>query len=168
MLAAKMCNRVIDREKLTERSYLCKLLTYFKPMPRLLAIDYGAKRSGIAVTDPLKIIATALDTVPTHQLTDFLKKYMLTEEVEAFVVGMPKRLDNTDSENAARVTAFVKTLQKVFPEIPVHLHDERFTSSMALQSMIASGSKKSDRREKGNIDKISATIILQSFMESRR
>jgi len=137
-------------------------------MPRLLAIDYGAKRTGIAVTDPLKIIATALDTVPTHQLPDFLKKYMTTEEVEAFVVGMPKKLDNTDSENAARVTAFVKTLQKTFPEIPVHLHDERFTSSMALQSMIASGSKKSDRREKGNIDKISATIILQSFMESRR
>lgn len=137
-------------------------------MPRLLAIDYGAKRTGIAVTDPLKIIATALDTVPTHQLPDFLKKYLLTEQVEAFVVGMPKKLDNTDSENATRVTAFVKTLQKTFPEIPVHLHDERFTSSMALQSMIASGSKKSDRREKGNIDKISATIILQSFMESRR
>lgn len=168
MLAGKMCNRPGNREKLTERSYLCKLLTYFKPMPRLLAIDYGAKRTGIAVTDPLKIIATALDTVPTHQLPDFLKRYMLTEEVEAFVVGMPKKLDNTDSENAARVTAFVKTLQKAFPEIPVHLHDERFTSSMALQSMIASGSKKSDRREKGNIDKISATIILQSFMESRR
>ncbi len=168
MLAAKMCNRLGNREKLTERSYLCKLLTHFKPMPRLLAIDYGAKRTGIAVTDPLKIIATALDTVPTHQLPDFLKKYMMTEEVEAFVVGMPKKLDNTDSENAARVTAFVKTLQKTFPEIPVHLHDERFTSSMALQSMIASGSKKSDRREKGNIDKISATIILQSFMESRR
>lgn len=168
MLAAKMCNRVIDREKLTERSYLCKLLTYFKPMPRLLAIDYGAKRSGIAVTDPLKIIATALDTIPTHQLTDFLKKYTSTEQVEAFVVGMPKKLDNTDSENAARVATFVKSLQKAFPEIPVHLHDERFTSSMALQSMIASGSKKSDRRDKGNIDKVSATIILQSFMESRR
>ncbi|ACT95254.1 Holliday junction resolvase RuvX [Dyadobacter fermentans] len=137
-------------------------------MPRLLAIDYGAKRSGIAVTDPLKIIATALDTVPTHQLTDFLKKYTLSEQVEAFVVGMPKKLDNTDSENAARVTAFVKSLQKAFPEISVHLHDERFTSSMALQSMIASGSKKSDRRDKGNIDKVSATIILQSFMESRR
>ncbi|MCF0072425.1 Holliday junction resolvase RuvX [Dyadobacter sp. CY261] len=137
-------------------------------MPRLLAIDYGAKRSGIAVTDPLKIIATALDTVPTHQLADFLKKYTLAEEVEAFVVGMPKKLDNTDSENAARVSAFVKTLQKTFPEIPVHLHDERFTSSMALQSMIAAGSKKSDRRDKGNIDKVSATIILQSYMESKR
>lgn len=168
MLPAKMCNRVSNREKLTERSYLCKLLTYFKPMPRLLAIDYGAKRSGIAVTDPLQIIATALDTVRTHDLMDFLKKYIQSEQVEAFIVGMPKRLDNTDSENAARVTAFVKTLQKSIPEIPVHLHDERFTSSMALQSMIAAGSKKSDRRDKGNIDKVSATIILQSFMESKR
>jgi putative Holliday junction resolvase len=137
-------------------------------MPRLLAIDYGAKRTGIAVTDPLKIIATALDTVRTHDLMEFLKKYAGQEQIEAFVVGMPKRLDNTASENAARVTAFVKTLQKGFPDIPVHLHDERFTSSMALQSMIAAGSKKSDRMSKGNIDKISATIILQSFMESRR
>lgn len=128
-------------------------------MPRLLAIDYGAKRTGIAVTDPLKIIATALDTVPTHQLPDFLKKYMLAEEVEAFVVGMPKKLDNTDSENAARVTAFVKTLQKAFPEIPVHLHDERFTSSMALQSMIASGSKKVT----GAIRAISTKLAPRSF-----
>ncbi|SKC15673.1 Holliday junction resolvase RuvX [Dyadobacter psychrophilus] len=137
-------------------------------MPRLLAIDYGAKRTGIAVTDPLQIIATALDTVRTHDLLEFLKKYAATEPIEAFIVGMPKRLDNTESENAARVIAFVKILKKTFPEIPVHTHDERFTSSMALQSMIASGSKKSERREKGNIDKISATIILQSYMESKR
>jgi len=137
-------------------------------MPRLLAIDYGSKRCGIAVTDPLQIIATALETVRTHDLADFLKKYATQEKVEAFIIGMPKKLDNTDSENAARVTAFIKTLKKSFPEIPVHTQDERFTSSMALQSMIDSGSKKSDRREKGNIDKISATIILQSYMESRR
>ncbi|KQS32773.1 Holliday junction resolvase RuvX [Dyadobacter sp. Leaf189] len=136
-------------------------------MARLLAIDYGSKRSGIAVTDPLQIIATALDTVPTHDLRTFLKKYTSQEQVEAFIVGMPKKMDNTDSENAARVQAFIKLIQKDFPEIPVHTHDERFTSSMALQSMISAGSKKSDRREKGNIDKVSATIILQSFMESR-
>jgi putative holliday junction resolvase len=135
-------------------------------MPRILAIDYGAKRTGIAVTDPLQIIATALDTVRTHDLLEFLKKYVLHEEIQAFVIGMPKRLDNTDSDNAARVMAFIKVLKKNFPDIPVHTHDERFTSSMALQSMIAGGSKKSDRREKGNIDKISATIILQSYMES--
>ncbi|TDE13753.1 Holliday junction resolvase RuvX [Dyadobacter psychrotolerans] len=137
-------------------------------MPRILAIDYGAKRTGLAVTDPLQIIATALETVRTHDLLDFLKKYALSESVEAFVVGMPRRLDNTDSDNAPRVQSFVKLLKKSFPDTPVHTHDERFTSSMALQSMIASGTKKSDRREKGNIDKISATIILQSFMESRR
>jgi len=137
-------------------------------MPRLLAIDYGAKRTGIAVTDPLQIIATALETVRTHDLLDFLKKYSQSEPVEAFIVGMPRRLDNTDTDNTPRVVAFVKSLKKTFPDIPVHTHDERFTSSMALQSMIASGTKKSDRREKGNIDKISATIILQSFMESRR
>jgi putative Holliday junction resolvase len=137
-------------------------------MPRLLSIDYGAKRTGIAVTDPLQIIATALETVRTHDLMDFLKKYVQHEVVEAFIIGMPRRLDNTESENAARVHAFIKLLKKNFPDIPVHPHDERFTSSMALQSMIAGGSKKSERREKGNIDKISATIILQSYMESRR
>jgi putative Holliday junction resolvase len=137
-------------------------------MPRLLSLDYGAKRTGIAVTDPLQIIATALETVRTHDLLEFLKKYVQSEAVEAFIIGMPRQLDNTESDNAPRVHAFIKLLKKNFPDIPVHTHDERFTSSMALQSMIASGSKKSDRREKGNIDKISATIILQSFMESRR
>jgi putative Holliday junction resolvase len=162
--------------KLSERSYLCKIIfsrlqtihLLTGKMPRLLAIDYGAKRTGIAVTDPLQIIATALDTVRTHDLLDFLKKYSISEPLEAFIVGMPKRLDNTESDNAARVHTFIKLLKKSFPDTPIHTHDERFTSSMALQSMIAGGSKKSDRREKGNIDKISATIILQSFMESRR
>jgi putative Holliday junction resolvase len=137
-------------------------------MARLLAIDYGAKRTGIAVTDPLQIIATALETVRTHDLLEFLKKYTGEHEVEGFVIGMPKRLDNTPSENASRVTAFINLLKKQLPQIPIYPVDERFTSSMALQSMIANGSKKSDRKEKGNIDKISATIILQSFMESRR
>ena len=137
-------------------------------MPRLLAIDYGAKRTGIAVTDPLQIIATALDTVRTHDLLEFLKKYAQGEVIETFIVGMPKRLDNTESDNAPRVVAFIKLLKKSFPDTPIQTHDERFTSSMALQSMIAGGSKKSDRRDKGNIDKISATIILQSYMESKR
>ena len=137
-------------------------------MPRLLAIDYGAKRTGLAVTDPLQIIATALDTVHAKDVLAYVTQYKEKEEIEAFVVGMPRRLDNTETDNTPRVEAFVKQLKKTFPEIPVHTHDERFTSSMALQSMIASGSKKSDRKEKGNIDKISATIILQSFMEARR
>jgi putative holliday junction resolvase len=137
-------------------------------MPRILAIDYGAKRTGIAVTDPLKIIATALDTVETKNLLAFLKEYVTREIVETFVIGMPKKLDNTDSENAARVKIFISVLKQNFPEIPIDIHDERFTSSMALQSMIAAGTKKKDRREKANIDKISATIILQSYMESTR
>ncbi|WP_345269712.1 Holliday junction resolvase RuvX [Nibrella viscosa] len=137
-------------------------------MGRIIAIDYGAKRTGIAVTDPLQIIASALETVPSHQLLDYLKKYAATEPVDAFVVGMPKRLDNTDTNNTPLVKAFVKKLQAAFSDVPVHLHDERFTSSMALKAMIASGTSKKDRREKGNIDKVSATIILQSFMESRR
>lgn len=136
-------------------------------MARLLAIDYGTKRTGIAVTDPMQIIASALETVPTHQLLDFLKNYATREPIEAFVVGMPTRLDGTDTDNTPRVRQFVKRLQNAFPAIPVHLHDERFTSAMALQAMIAGGTKKKDRRDKGNIDKVSATIILQSFMESK-
>ncbi len=137
-------------------------------MPRIMAIDYGAKRTGLAVTDPLQIIATALDTVRTHDLLNYLIDYQKSETIESFVIGMPKRLDNTESENAGRVKSFIKVLKKNFLEIPVYEHDERFTSSMALQSMIANGTKKSERRNKSNIDKISATIILQSFMESRR
>ncbi|GAB3328394.1 Holliday junction resolvase RuvX [Larkinella ripae] len=134
----------------------------------MLALDHGTKRTGLAVTDPLQLIATALETVPTYQLLDYLKRYVAGESVEAFVVGLPRRLDGTDTDNTPRVRGFVEKLKAVFPDIPVHWHDERFTSSMALQAMIAGGTKKKDRREKGNIDKVSAVIILQSFMESRR
>ena len=134
-------------------------------MPRILAIDYGTKRVGLAVTDPLKIIASALDTVHSKDVIDFLKAYLDTEEVEAFVVGMPVNLDGEDTNNTSHVKGFVKNLQKTFPDIPIHLHDERFTSKIALQAMILSGYSKKDRREKGNIDKISAVIILQSYME---
>lgn len=134
----------------------------------MLAIDYGTKRTGLAVTDPLQLIATALETVPTHQLLTYLNQYVTSEPVEAFVVGLPTRLDGTDTDNTPRVRGFVEKLKTAFPAIPVHWHDERFTSSMALQAMIAGGTKKKDRREKGNIDKVSAVIILQSFMESRR
>jgi putative Holliday junction resolvase len=137
-------------------------------LPRLLAIDYGTKRTGLSVTDPLQIIATALETVPTYQLLDYLKRYVTTEPVEAFVVGLPTRLDGTDTDNTPRVKSFVGKLKAAFPDIPVHWHDERFTSAMALQSMIASGVSKKDRRVKGNIDKVSAVIILQSYMESKR
>jgi putative Holliday junction resolvase len=136
-------------------------------MGRILAIDYGSKRVGLAVTDPLKIIASALDTVHSKDVIEYLKTYTQKEEVEAFVVGMPVNLDGADTNNTPQVKGFIKTLKKALPEIPVHLHDERFTSSMALSAMISSGYSKKDRREKGNIDKISATIILQSFMESK-
>lgn len=135
-------------------------------MPRILAIDYGAKRTGLAVTDPSKIIASALETVPTDNLLAYLKKYTQNEAVEAFVVGMPKNLDGTTTDGTPYVERFVVELKNIFPEIHIHLHDERFTSKMAMQTMIAGGMKKKDRQIKGNIDKISAVIILQSFMES--
>jgi putative Holliday junction resolvase len=136
-------------------------------MGRILAIDYGTKRTGLAVTDPLRIIATALDTVPTAELLAFLKAYLQREPVDEFVVGMPKTLLNEDSETAPLVRKFIEELKKIFPDKPVHLADERFTSSIAKRTMIDGGMKKKDRRNKSNVDKISATIILQSFMESR-
>ncbi|HEY9007565.1 Holliday junction resolvase RuvX [Ohtaekwangia sp.] len=137
-------------------------------MGRILAIDYGTKRTGIAVTDVLRIIATPLDTVPSQELLNFLKVYLQKEPVDEFVVGMPKTLKNEDSEIAPLVRKFVEELKKTFPDKPVHLADERFTSSMAMRAMIDGGMKKKDRQVKGNVDKISATIILQSFMEAAR
>ncbi|MCU0340997.1 MAG: Holliday junction resolvase RuvX [Spirosomaceae bacterium] len=137
-------------------------------MARIVSLDFGTKRTGIAVTDPLQIIATALDTVRTHDLLDFLKKYAQNEPIEAFVVGMPHRLDGSDTNNTPHVKGFIKQLRKTFPEIPVYDHDERFTSNMAMQAMIAGGMKKSDRRDKANVDKISAVIILQSFLSSKK
>jgi putative Holliday junction resolvase len=135
-------------------------------MGRILAIDYGIKRTGIAVTDPLRIIATPLDTIATTDLFEFLKSYLKKESVDEFVVGMPKTLRNEDSETAPLVRIFVGELAKIFPEKKVSLTDERFTSVIAKRAMIEGGMKKSDRRDKANVDKISATIILQSFLES--
>jgi putative Holliday junction resolvase len=134
-------------------------------MPRILAIDYGSKRCGIAVTDPDQIIATGLTVVHSQELMVFLKNYVAKEAVERFIVGEPKRLDNTPAQAAEMVGNFVRHLQRTFPDIPVEMLDERFTSKMAMQSMIASGMKKKDRRVKENVDIISATIILQSYME---
>jgi len=133
-------------------------------LPRLLAIDYGAKRTGIAVSDPLKIIASALETVPSNTLIDYLKKYIQSEPVEAFIVGMPKNLDGSETDGTAYVKRLLEELKTNFPTMPVHLQDERFTSKMAVQTMIAGGMKKKDRQIKGNVDKISAVIILQGFM----
>ncbi len=135
-------------------------------MGRILAVDYGLKRTGIAVTDPLRIIATPLETVPTADLFSFLTRYLQKETVDEFVVGMPKTLLNKDSEIAPMVRIFVENLKLKFPEKQVHLADERFTSSMAMQAMIDGGMKKKDRQIKGNVDKISATIILQSFIDA--
>ncbi len=137
-------------------------------MGRILAIDYGLKRTGLAVTDPLKIIATALDVVETSELVDFLGTYFQKETVEEVVVGMPKRLNNEDSEIAPQVRKFVEHLKMVFPDKPVFLADERFTSSIAQRATIDGGMRKSERRVKGNVDKISATLILQSYLEMRK
>lgn len=134
-------------------------------MGRILAIDYGMKRTGLAVTDPLRIIATALDTVDTPSLMDYLKKYFQKEAVEKVIIGMPKRLNNTDSDTAPAVRNFIEAFRATFPEKPIQDVDERFTSSMAQKAMIAGGMKKKDRQVKGNVDKISAVLILQSYMQ---
>ncbi|MCW5912244.1 MAG: Holliday junction resolvase RuvX [Cyclobacteriaceae bacterium] len=137
-------------------------------MGRFLAIDYGTKRTGLAVTDPLKIIATALDTVETSTLHTYLKNYFQKEEVEEVVIGLPKKLNNTDSETTPAVRSFVEKFKATFPAIPISTIDERFTSSIAQQAMLAGGMKKKDRQTKGNVDKISAVLILQDFLTMRK
>jgi putative Holliday junction resolvase len=136
-------------------------------MGRILAIDYGTKRTGLAVTDPLKIIATALETVPTDMLLAYLQNYSKREPVEAFVIGMPRTLKNEDSATAPLVREFIVKLKEAFPGKPVHEADERFTSSIAQRAMIEGGMKKKDRQVKGNVDKVSAVLILQAFMDAR-
>ncbi len=137
-------------------------------MARILAIDYGRKRVGIAVTDPFQIIANGLDTVAAKDVLEYLQKYIATEPVECFVVGYPKQLNNEDSESVKYLKPFLGKLKKKFPEIPVELVDERFTSKIAFQTMIDGGLKKKARRDKAMIDKVSATIILQTYMETKR
>lgn len=137
-------------------------------MGRLLAIDYGTKRTGLAVTDPLKIIATALATVETTTLLKYLTDYFKKEQVEAVVIGLPKKLNNTDSETAPAVRGFVEKFRSTFPEVPISTIDERFTSTIAQQAMLAGGAKKKDRQTKGNVDKISAVLILQDFLTMYR
>lgn len=137
-------------------------------MSRILAIDYGRKRTGIAVTDPLQIIASGLTTVPTYQLMDFLLNYIKQEKVECIIIGHPKQLNNEDSENMKNIIPFINRLKKILPDMPVQLVDERFTSVLAHQTMLAGGLKKKDRQNKALVDEISATIILQSYLESKR
>jgi putative Holliday junction resolvase len=135
-------------------------------MPRILAIDLGTKRTGLAVTDPLKILANPLETIETSQLMAYLKSYCTKEEVETLVLGLPTRLNGQDNEMTPRVMKLKEELEKAFPDLKIALVDERFTSKIAMQSMIAMGSKKKDRKEKaGNLDKVSAAIILQSYLE---
>ena len=133
-----------------------------------MAIDYGKVRTGLAVTDPVRIIATALTTVETPTLLSYIKDYCTREEVDIFVVGEAKHMDNTPSESMALIEPFVQELQKTFPGKEIARVDERFTSKMAFQTMIDSGLKKKQRRDKGMIDQISATIMLQDFMRSEK
>ena len=134
-------------------------------MGRIIAIDYGLKRTGIASTDPLKLIASPLETVPTADLMEWLKDYLLKEEVETIVVGFPTKPNQSETHTTEAVIKFTDQLKQTFPNHNITSEDERFTSKMAHQSMISGGMKKKDRREKGNVDKISAAIILQSYLE---
>jgi putative holliday junction resolvase len=136
-------------------------------MGRIIGIDYGRKRVGVAVTDPLQIICTPLTTVKTSEIESFLLKYIEKESVEEIVVGYPVQLNNTPSESVKYIDPFLKRLTKIMPSVKVSLADERFTSAMALRAMIDGGASKKQRMEKENIDKISATIILQSHMEKK-
>ena len=137
-------------------------------MARLLAIDYGKKRTGIAVSDEMQIIAGGLTTVPTTGLEAFILSYLQRERVERIIVGLPKQMNNEPSENMRRIEPFVNRLRKLLPDIPVEYHDERFTSVLAQRAIIDAGIKKMARRNKELVDEVSATIILKSYMESKR
>jgi putative Holliday junction resolvase len=137
-------------------------------MGRVLGIDYGTKRIGLAVTDPLQIFASPLKTVKTHDFDDFIKEYLETESVEEFVIGYPVKLNNRASETVKYINPFIRKIEKLFPGRPVHLVDERFTSDMAFKTMIEGGVRKIKRGDKAMVDKISASIILQSFLDKRQ
>jgi len=137
-------------------------------MGRILSIDYGNKRVGLAVTDPLKIIATRLTTVPTNDIWDFLDDYFKREEVELVLVGYPRQLNNEPSEAIRYINPFLKKFTQVYKDMPLRLMDERFTSKIAFQTMIDAGVKKKDRQNKATIDGVSATIILQSYLEEQK
>jgi len=137
-------------------------------MGRIVALDYGSKRVGIAITDPLKIIATPLETVQTKEIINFLKGYDEKEEIEEFVVGFPYDLKGNPTNATPLVKDFVIRLQRYFPGKQISLEDEKYTSKIAIAALVAGGMKKKDRRKKENVDKISATIILQSYLEKRK
>ncbi len=137
-------------------------------MGRIIAIDYGKKRSGIAVSDPLQLIANSLTTVSTPDLQAFITEYVAKEPVERIVMGFPKQMNNEPSENMQRIKSFVEKLQKKFPDIPVEYVDERYTSVLAHRTILEAGLKKKDRQNKALVDEISATIILQTYLEQKR
>ncbi|HSW68315.1 MAG TPA: Holliday junction resolvase RuvX [Bacteroidales bacterium] len=134
-------------------------------MGRVLAIDYGRKRTGLAVSDPQRIIATALQTVPSHQLIQFLNNYTLSQQVDCIVIGEPKQMNNTPSEAVVYIEPFIKQLKKNFPDIPVVRVDERFTSLIATQAIAQAGLRRKQRRDKTLVDQVSAVLILQSYLE---
>lgn len=138
------------------------------PMSRIVAIDYGRKRTGIAVSDTMQLIANGLTTVPTHELLNFIGDYIAKEPVERIIVGLPRQMNNEVSENMKNIEPFVRSLKKRFPDIPVEYVDERFTSVLAHRTMQEAGLKKKDRQNKALVDEISATIILQTYLESKR
>lgn len=140
---------------------------YFCDMGRILAIDYGRKRTGLAVTDILQIVANGLETVPTHTLMQYLKAYVAREPVDKIVVGLPKQMNGEQSESMQYIKPFVARLAKELPDIPVEMYDERFTSTLAHRAMIEGGMKKSDRRDKARVDSIAATIILNDYLQSK-
>ncbi len=135
-------------------------------MPRIIAIDYGGKRTGLAVTDPLQIIATGLTTIDSKEMIAFLKRYFLQEEVELIIIGEPKNLDDSDTHATPLVKEAIKKLKKEFPQIPLKTVDERYTSKMAKQAMIQMGMKKKARQNKRTVDEIAATIMLQEYMQN--
>ena len=137
-------------------------------MGRIVAIDYGKKRIGLAVSDPCRIIATGLQTVLSHEIFKFLQDYITHEKVDLFVVGHPKQMDNQDSESMAYIRPFLTALKRKFPEIPIVMYDERFTSVLAHKALVEGGAKRQTRQDKALIDTMSATIILTSYMEQQR
>jgi len=151
----------------TKGTLIILYLNQIKFNMRILAFDYGTKRIGIAVTDPLQIIASGLDTIHPKDIIDYLKKYLQAEEVELFVVGEPKQMDGSPSRSAPHIKGFISTLKKHFPKIPVEQIDERFTSKMASEVVAQSGLKKSARQDKARLDTISATIILQTYLQKK-
>jgi putative Holliday junction resolvase len=139
-----------------------------KDLGRIVALDYGNKRSGVAVTDPGQRIASPLTTVATHDLMHFLQDYLEQEEVDLLVVGHPRQMDFSDSESMKQIRYFVQAFKKRFTRIPVEWFDERFTSKMAMDALVAGGMKQTGRRVKGNLDKVSAALLLQSYLENKQ